>query len=177
MRGSAPTARCVSSQGVVLSSSGIAMGKFSPTTRHGDCEEIANLSTAFGRRRRNWIGAHGLVPAGQAVDASCGNEHCIALRHCYLHPRVEQPGRYRKIAPLFPSLLQSSRITSDLIVPGRICQGCGFGTDNRKHSLTLARLRRTEVKGNGVGNRLARIGVVGVDFATFSGTPQFCLHG
>ena len=32
-------------------------------------------------------------------------------------------------------------------------------------------------EGNGVGNSLARIGVVGIDFATFSGTPQFCLHG
>jgi hypothetical protein len=29
------------------------MEEFSPTTRNGDCEEIANLSTAFGRRRRN----------------------------------------------------------------------------------------------------------------------------
>jgi hypothetical protein len=33
------------------------MGKFSPTTLNGDCEEIANPSTAFGRRRRNWIDA------------------------------------------------------------------------------------------------------------------------
>jgi hypothetical protein len=29
------------------------MGKFSPTKQHGDCEEIANSSTAYGRRRRN----------------------------------------------------------------------------------------------------------------------------
>jgi hypothetical protein len=28
------------------------MGEFSPTTRNGDCEEIANPSTAYGRRRR-----------------------------------------------------------------------------------------------------------------------------
>jgi hypothetical protein len=55
------------------------MGKFSPTTLNGDCEEIANLSTACGRRRRNWIDARGPVPVGQVVDASCGNEHCIAL--------------------------------------------------------------------------------------------------
>lgn len=74
------------------------MGKFSPTKQHGDCEEVANLSTAFGRRRRNWIDAHGSVPAGQVVDASCGNGYCIALRHAYLRPRVEQPGTYRKIA-------------------------------------------------------------------------------
>jgi hypothetical protein len=31
------------------------MEEFSPTTRNGDCEEIANLSRASGRRRRNWI--------------------------------------------------------------------------------------------------------------------------
>jgi hypothetical protein len=74
------------------------MPKFSPTKLKGDCEEIANLSTAFGRRRRNWIDAHGSVPDGQVFDASCGNKHCIALRHSYLHPRVEQPGKYPKIA-------------------------------------------------------------------------------
>jgi hypothetical protein len=59
------------------------MGEFSPTTRKGDCELIANASTAYGRRRRNWIDAHGSVPAGQVVDASCGNKRCIALRHSY----------------------------------------------------------------------------------------------
>jgi hypothetical protein len=74
------------------------MGKFSPTKQHGDCEEIANPSTAFGRRRRNWIDAHGSVPEGQVVDASCGNKHCITLKHAYLRPRAEQPGIYRKIA-------------------------------------------------------------------------------
>jgi hypothetical protein len=74
------------------------MGRFSPTKQHGDCEEIANPSTAYGRRRRNWIDAHGSVPAGQVVDASCGNRHCIALQHAYLRARVEQPGTYRKIA-------------------------------------------------------------------------------
>ncbi len=74
------------------------MGEFSPTTRKGDCEEITNLSTAYGRRWRNWIDAHGSVPSGQVVDSSCGNRHCIALRHAYLRTRVEQPGKYRKIA-------------------------------------------------------------------------------
>jgi hypothetical protein len=74
------------------------MGQFSPTTRKGDCEEIANLSTAFGRRRRNWTDVHGSVPAAQVVDASCGNKHCITLQHAYLRPRVEQPGKYPKIA-------------------------------------------------------------------------------
>jgi hypothetical protein len=38
------------------------------------------------------------APPGQVVDAPCGNQRCIALRHAYLRPRVEQPGRYRKIA-------------------------------------------------------------------------------
>jgi len=74
------------------------MPKFSPITLNRDCEEIANLSTAFGRRRRNWIDAHGSVPPAQVVDASCGNKHCIALRHSYLRPRVEQPRKYPKIA-------------------------------------------------------------------------------
>ena len=68
------------------------IGKFSPTKQHGDCEEIANPPTAFGRRRRNWIDAHGSVPEGQVVDASCGNKHCITLKHAYLCPRTEQPG-------------------------------------------------------------------------------------
>ena len=57
------------------------MGKFSPTKRHGNCEKIANPSTAYGRRLRNWIEARGPVPAGQVADASCGNKHCIALKH------------------------------------------------------------------------------------------------
>ena len=74
------------------------MGEFSPTTQNGDCEEIANTSTAFGRRRRNWIDAHGAVPAGQVVDASCGNKHCITLKHALLRARVQQPGTYRKMA-------------------------------------------------------------------------------
>jgi hypothetical protein len=74
------------------------MGKFSPTKRHGICEEIANPSTAYGRRRRNWTDAHGPIPDGQVVDASCDNKHCIALQHSYLRPRVEQPRKYGKIA-------------------------------------------------------------------------------
>jgi hypothetical protein len=74
------------------------MTKFAPTRQHGDCAEIANTSTAYGRRRRNWTDAYGSVPAGQVVDASCGNKRCIALNHAYLRPRIEQPGTYRKIA-------------------------------------------------------------------------------
>jgi hypothetical protein len=58
------------------------MGKFSPTKLQGECEEIDNPSTAYGRRRRNWIDAHGAVPSGQFVDARCGNErwHRAAAR-------------------------------------------------------------------------------------------------
>ena len=102
------------------------MGQFSPTTQKGDCEEIAHPSTAYGRRRRNWIDAHGSVPAGQVVDASCGNKHCIALKHACLRPRVEQPGKYRKIADRVRKL----RIGQHLDVPG-------VGTDAR----TLNRFR------------------------------------
>ena len=74
------------------------MGKFSPTKQHGDCEEIANPSTAYGRRRRNWIDAHGSVPDGQVVDASCGNRALHRAATSYLRPRVERPGKYPKIA-------------------------------------------------------------------------------
>ena len=74
------------------------MGKFSRTKLNGDCEEITNPSTAYGRRRRNWIDAHGSVPPGQVVDASCGNRHCIALQLSYLRPRAEQPRKYGRIA-------------------------------------------------------------------------------
>ena len=57
------------------------MGKFAPTKQRGDCEEIANPSTAYGRRRRNWIDAHGAVPEGQVVDASWGKVR-IDLAYC-----------------------------------------------------------------------------------------------
>jgi hypothetical protein len=73
-------------------------GTVRANNRNGDCKEIANPSTAYGRRRRNWIDAHGSVPARQVVDASCRNQRCIALQHAYLRTRVEQPGKYRKIA-------------------------------------------------------------------------------
>jgi hypothetical protein len=76
----------------------VPTGEFSPATKNRDCEEIATPSTAYGRRRRNWQDARGSVPAGQVVGASCGHKHCIALRHSYLRPRVEQPGTYPKIA-------------------------------------------------------------------------------
>lgn len=52
-------------------------------TQNGDCEEIANPFPAQGRRRRDWIDAHGSVPARHVVDASCGNRLGIALRHSH----------------------------------------------------------------------------------------------
>jgi len=118
------------------------MGKFSPTKQHGDCEEVANPFTAYGRRRRNWIDAHLAVPAGQVVDASCGNQRCIALRHAYLRPRVEQPGTYRKIADRVHRL----SIGQHFIVRG-------VGTDERNRNrfrsglYAAARLDRVSVRG------------------------------
>jgi hypothetical protein len=130
------------------------MGKFSPTKLHGDCEEIANTSTAYGRRRRNWVDAHGSVPPAQLVDASCGNKHCIALRHSYLRPRVEQPGRYPKIAKRVHRL----RVGQHLDVRG-------VGTDERSRNrfrsglYAAARLDKVSVRGQPDGSvRVTKVG-------------------
>jgi hypothetical protein len=130
------------------------MPKFSPTKLNGACEEIANLSTAFGRRRRNWIDAHGSVPPGQVVDASCGNEHCIALQHSYLRSRVEQPGKYRKIADRVHRL----RI-------GQHCDVPSVGTDERSRNrfrsglYAAARLDKVSVRGQSDGSvRVTKVG-------------------
>ena len=117
------------------------MGKFSPTKLHGDCEEVANPSTAYGRRRRNWIDAHGCDPHGQVVDALCGNERCIALRHAHVRPRVEQPGKYRKIAARVDRL----KFGHHFDVPG-------IGTDERSRNrfrsglCAAARMDRVSVR-------------------------------
>ena len=131
-----------------------AMGKFSPTTQNGDCEEIANQSTAYGRRRRNWIDAHGAIPARQVVDASCGNRHCIALRHSYLRPRVEQPRKYPKIAKRVHRL----KIGQHFDVPG-------VGTDERSRNrfrsglYAAARLDKVSVRGQPDGSvRVTKVG-------------------
>jgi hypothetical protein len=131
------------------------MGEFSPTTQNGDCEEIANLSTAFGRRRRNWIDARGSVPDGQIVDASCGNKHCIALRHSYLRPRVEQEGKYPKIAKRVHRL----KIGQHFDVPD-------IGTDERSRNrfrcglYAAARLDKVSVRGQPDGSvRVTKVGV------------------
>lgn len=130
------------------------MGKFSPTKQHGDCEEVSNPSTAFGRRRRNWIDAHSSVPVGQVVDASCGNPRCIALRHAYLRPRIEQPGKYRKIAARAHNL----RVGQHFIVRG-------VGTDERSRNrfrsglYAAARLDRVSVRGLTDGSvRVTKVG-------------------
>lgn len=131
------------------------MGKFSPTKQRGDCEEIANPSTAFGRRRRNWIEAHGPVPAGQVVDTSCGNGHCIALRHAYLRPRVEQPGKYRKIADRVHRL----RVGQHFDVRG-------VGTDERSRNRfrcgLYAAVRLDKVSVRGLPDGTVRVTKVGV---------------
>ena len=131
-----------------------AMGKFSPTKQHGDCEEIANPSTAYGRRRRNWIDAHGSVPEGQVVDVSCGNRNCIALRHTYLRPRVEQPGKYRRIADRVHRLKV-----------GQHFDVRGVGTDERSRNrfrsglYAAARMDRVSVRGQPDGSvRVTKIG-------------------
>jgi hypothetical protein len=132
----------------------LAMGKFSPTKQHGDCEEIANPSTAYGRRRRNWIDVHGSVPAGQVVDASCGNQRCITLKHAYLRSRVEQPRKYPKIAERVHRL----RIGQHFDVPG-------VGTDERSRNrfrsglYAAARLDRVSVRGQPDGSvRVTKVG-------------------
>lgn len=132
----------------------LAMGKFSPTTRKGECEEIANPFTAYGRRRRNWIDAHSSVPQAQVVGASCGNEHCIALRHSYLRQRVEQPGKYRKIADRVHRL----KIGQHFDVPG-------VGTEERSRNRfrsglhAAARLDKVSVRGQTDGSvRITKVG-------------------
>ena len=130
------------------------MGEFSPTTLNGDCEEIAHPSTAYGRRRRNWIDAHGSVAAGQVVDASCGNQRCIALKHACLRPRVEQPRKYRKIAERVHGL----KVGQHFDVPG-------VGTDERSRNrfrsglYPAARLDRVSVRGLPDGSvRVTKVG-------------------
>ncbi len=130
------------------------MGRFSPTRLNGDCEEIANPSTAYGRRRRNWIDAHGSVRPRHVVDASCGNEHCIALQHSYLRPRVEQPRKYRKIADRVHRL----KIGEHFDVKG-------VGTDERSRNrfrsglYAAARLDRVSVHGLSDGSvRITKVG-------------------
>ena len=130
------------------------MGKFLPTKPRGGCEEIANPSTAYGRRRRNWVDAHGSVPPNQVVDASCGNRHCITLQHAYLRPRVEQPGTYRKIA---------NRVRKLKI--GQHFDVRGVGTDERSRNrfrsglYAAARLDKVSVRGLPDGSvRVTKVG-------------------
>ena len=131
-----------------------SVGKFSPTKQHGDCEEIANPSTAYGRRQRNWTDAHGSVPARQVVDASCGNQRCIALRHANLRPKVEQPGKYRKLADRVRKLKV-----------GQHFDVAGVGTDERSRNrfrsglYAAARLDRVSVRGLPDGSvRVTKVG-------------------
>ena len=130
------------------------MGRFSPTKLNRDCEEIANPSTAYGRRRRNWIDSHSAVPAGQVVDTSCGNQRCIVLRHAYLRPRVEQPGKYRKIADRVHRLKVGQHFDIK-----------GVGTDERSRNrfrsglYAAVRLDKVSVRGQSDGSvRVTKVG-------------------
>jgi hypothetical protein len=130
------------------------MGNFSAARQHGDCEEIANPSTAYGRRQRNWIDTHGFVPAGQVVDAFCGNKLCITLKHAYLRPRVEQPGTYRKVAERVHKLKVGEHFDVR-----------GVGTDERSRNrfrsglYAAARLDRVSVRGQSDGSvRVTKVG-------------------
>jgi hypothetical protein len=95
------------------------------------------------------------VPDGQVVDASCGNRTCIALRHAYLRPRVEQPGTYRKIADRVHRL----RIGGHFDVQG-------VGTDersrNRFRSGLYAAVRLDKVSVRGLPDGGVRVTKVGV---------------
>ena len=131
------------------------MLRFSPTKEQGDCEEVANPSTAYGRRRRNWIDKHGAVPKKQVVDATCGNQRCIALKHAYLRPRAEQPGRYRKIADRVHKL----EVGQHFVVRG-------VGTDERSRNrfrsglYAATKLDRVSVRGLPDGGvRVTKVGV------------------
>ena len=104
-------------------------------------------------------GATGLTPTvpslpRQVVDASCGNEHCIALRHSYLRPRVEQPRKYRKIADRVHRL----KIGQHFDVPG-------VGTDersrNRFRSGLYAAVRLDKVSVRGLPDGSVRVTKVG----------------
>jgi len=130
------------------------MGKFSPPKVLGDCEEIAHPSTAYGRRRRNWIDAHGSVPPHKVVDASCGNKHCIAPRHSYLRPPVEQPGKYPKIAKRVHRLKIGQHFDVN-----------GVGTDERSRNrfrsglYAAVRLDKVSVRGQPDGSvRVTKVG-------------------
>ena len=94
------------------------------------------------------------MPHGQVVDASCGNERCIALRHANLRPRVEQPGKYRKLADLVHRL----KIGQHFDIRG-------VGTDERDRNrfrsglYAAARLDRVSVRGLPDGSvRVTKVG-------------------
>ena len=88
------------------------------------------------------------------VDASCGNQRGIALKHAYLGPRVEQPGRYRKIA----DRVHRRKVGQCLVVKN-------VGTDERSLNrfrfglYAAARLDRVSVRGLPDGSvRVTKVG-------------------
>lgn len=71
----------------------LARGTFSLTKQRGECEEIAHPSAAFGRQRRNWIDAHGSMPAGawlsmRQVDAKFCTRNAPVMILTRLHFQV-----------------------------------------------------------------------------------------
>jgi len=87
-------------------------------------------------------------------NASCSNKRCIALRHAYLRPRVEQPGTYRKIADRVHRLKV-----------GQHFDVRGVGTDERSRNrfrsglYAAARLDRVSVRSQPDGSvRVTKVG-------------------
>ena len=88
------------------------------------------------------------------MSASYRQSHCIALRHAYLRPRVEQPGRYRKIADRVHGLKVGEHFDVR-----------GVGTDERSRNrfrsglYAAARLDRVSVRGQPNGSvRVTKVG-------------------
>jgi hypothetical protein len=130
------------------------MGQSSPTKLRGGCEKVANPSTVTVGVGENWIDAHDSVPPDQVVDASCDNRHCIVLRHAYLRPRVEPPGKNRKIADRIHNL----RIGEHLDIRAG---GTDERSRNRFRSGLYAAARRDRVSMRGLPEGSVRVTKVG----------------
>jgi hypothetical protein len=105
-------------------------------------------------------GATGSTPTvrslpGKLSILDAATEHCIALRHGYVRRRVEQPGKYRKIAARVHRL----RVGQHFDVPG-------IGTDKRSRNrfrsglYAAAQMDRVSVRGQPDGSvRVTKVGV------------------
>jgi hypothetical protein len=76
------------------------MGKFSPTKQHGDCGEIANPSTAYGRRLRDWTGCRcagcRTVVCVTKVGEVCEPASLNVWAESYIYIDVRSPRRCRR---------------------------------------------------------------------------------